>query len=106
MDLVYITGPSSDVELIYSLRSMDKHLQGIDRLIIVGHAPDYIRDRVHIPADNPYEWNRAKNIYLKILRAAMDPDTSSEFIVCSDDYYLLTDYKAATFPYYHCGDLN
>lgn len=108
MDLVYTIGAGSkcdDLELRYSIRSMVKHLQGFDRIVLVGHKPSWIKDVLHIPSDDPHQHNRARNIYDKILKAARHPEVSENFICASDDHFLLADHDAATYPYYQCGSL-
>jgi hypothetical protein len=110
VDLVYIVGPGSscdDQELRFSIRSMQKHLSGINKLVIVGHRPSFLNDlAIHIPADDQYADNPARNIYEKILLACRDSRVSAKFICASDDYFLLKDFQATTFPFFHCGDLS
>lgn len=108
MDLVYVvcaSSPCDDLELKYSIRSMVKHLHGFDKIFIVGHYPRFLKDAIHIPAEDPYRHNGARNIYEKILAACRHPDVSSSFICASDDYFLLKDFDANNLPFYHCGDL-
>lgn len=108
MDLVYIVGTGShcdDLELRYSIRSMVKYLSGWERLVIVGHCPDFIFPSLHIPVTDPHKHNKARNIYEKILAAASHPEVSDNFICSSDDQFLLTFFRAETFPYYQCGAL-
>src|SRR5688572_23171465 len=109
MDLVYTVSSQSrcnDLELKYSLRSMVKHLHGFNRVIIVGHLPEFLKDVIHIPAEDPHVNNRARNIYEKILKACQHPETSNEFICASDDHFLLEDHNASHFPFYQCGSLD
>jgi hypothetical protein len=108
MDLVYLCTDQSNcdhLELRYSIRSMVKHLHGFNDIIIVGHQPAFLKNVIHLPAEDQHPNNRAKNIYEKIMAACLQPHVSETFICCSDDYFLLQDYEADTFPYYQCGDL-
>src|SRR5687768_13919743 len=108
MDIVYTIGTESkcdDLELRYSIRSMVKHLHGFDRVVLVGHKPSWAKDVIHIPCNDPHVANRARNIYDKILKAAMHAEVSENFICASDDHFLLADHDAATFPFYQCGAL-
>lgn len=108
MDLVYTVRDESTWdhnELRYSIRSMAKHLKGFDRVVIVGHRPDFVKEVVHIPAEDPYRYNRARNIYEKILAVCNDPEISDRFICASDDHFLLHDFEAATFPNFYCCTL-
>lgn len=108
MDLVYIVSEDkhhNHIELRYSIRSMVKHLKGFERIVIVGHLPDFLKDVFHIPVKDAGDHNQAKNIYEKILAAAMHPEVSSSFACSSDDYFLLADFNLSSLPYYHCGSL-
>ncbi len=106
----------ADIELRYCLRSIEKHLSGVGNVWIVGERPEWLQGVVHVPmADNTNNWNRARNIYSKIMAGInrqpghiRDDGTEAEvlsdhFLFMNDDHYLLQDYKAAEFPYYHRG---
>lgn len=127
-----------DFELRMCLRSIEKHLTGYGNIFIVGDKPDWIQNVIHIPAkDNPNNWNRARNIYDKIMtginysiKIIKDVDLrevsltatgfeagynikedqiielSDNFLFMNDDHYLLTDYEAGEFPYYHRYEFN
>lgn len=101
MDLVYIVAKTEGTELRYSIRSMVKHLT-FDRIFIIGHKPDFLQNVIHIPKDDVYKHDRARNIYEKLLTACYS-DVSEDFISVSDDYFLLTDFNHI--PYYYCGSL-
>lgn len=104
MDVVYLYSAGSNTnEIKYSRRSFEKHLTGIDRFFIVGDDPGIFNDIIHIPVENKYKGNRARNIYEKILAACRRPDISKSFLCASDDHFLLKDFNASTFPYFHCG---
>lgn len=108
MDVVYIVSrdaPDNHLELRYSIRSMAKHMGGIDRLIITGHCPPFVKPDIFIPVEDKYPANRARNIYEKVLAACNHESTSSCFIYCSDDIFLLKDFAASTFPFFQCGTL-
>ena len=133
------TGSRHDnLELRYCLRSIEKHLKGVGNIFLVGEKPDWVQNVIHIPAkDNPNNWNRARNIYDKIMaginysiKVIKDTDLyemsltesgveagynisedqiielSDNFLFMNDDHYLLTDYEAGEFPYYHRGEFN
>lgn len=114
-------------ELRMCLRSIEKHLKGVSNIFIVGEKPGWVQNVVHIPQrDNPNNWMRAHNIYSKIMAACSYFDDlkfhyqsledferneitasliciSDNFLFMNDDHYLLTDYEASEFPYYHRG---
>lgn len=115
-----------DFELRMCLRSIEKHLKGVGNIFLVGEKPEWIQNIIHIPArDNPNNWNRARNIYDKIMAGISYIDDlkvdyvntrkhemqvsciclSDNFLFMNDDHYLLTDYEAAEFPYYHRGTI-
>lgn len=108
MDLVYIVGlddKHNHLELRYSLRSMEMHLDKISNLILVGECPSFLKDFFHIPAWDPYKYNPARNIYEKILAACRDERVSKNFLLCSDDYFILKDFITDSFPFFYASDL-
>jgi len=111
-----------NLELRYCLRSIEKHLIGVRNVFIVGDKPEWLRGVVYIPErDNPNNWMRAHNIYRKIMAGikfsfinlsakpsvnkfeVFDLELSDNFLFMNDDHFLLTDYVAGEFPYYHRG---
>ena len=127
-----------DFELRMCLRSIEKHLKGVGNIFIVGEKPNWVHNVIHIPfKDNPNNWNRARNIYDKIMaginwsiKIIKDADLrevsltangfeagyninedqivelSDNFLFMNDDHYLLQDYEASEFPYYHRYEFN
>lgn len=108
MDLVYIVGTDKvhdHLELRYSLRSMQKHLDNISNVIIVGECPAFLQNVFHVAVPDPYKYNGARNIYEKILAACNNIEVSPTFLLCSDDYFLTQDFITNEFPYYYNGTL-
>lgn len=108
MDLIYVVGLDTKhdyLELRYSIRSMQKHLDNIGKLFIVGTMPSFVKDAIHIPAGDPHKNNDARNIYEKILAACSDPRVGKKSLYCSDDYFLHRDFSSETFPYFYEGDI-
>ncbi len=108
-DIVIPLGKGSrhaDIELRYCLRSIAKHLTGVGRIIIVGERPGWLNwdspYLIHVErADNPNGWQRAHNIYSKIMAAiTCVPGLSDNFLFFNDDHFLLQDYRADEFPLY------
>lgn len=94
------------LELKMCLRSIEKHLNGVRNVFIIGHKPDFVTNITHIPCDDdPRNRFRDRNICNKIIAACKDRRVSDDFIMVHDDHFLLEDYEAADFPYYHCGPL-
>lgn len=100
-----------NLELRYCLRSMEKHLQGFGKIWIIGELPNFINPDsvvwIHVK-QNPDNKMRANNIYNKIMTGINGNGQTKEilsdnFLFMNDDHFLLTDYEASEFPYYHRG---
>ncbi|MBP5352545.1 MAG: hypothetical protein J6Y91_02115 [Alphaproteobacteria bacterium] len=106
MDILYYIGSGShhnNQELRYSLRALEHHCQDLGKVWIVGNKPHFLNDNIHylwVPDDK--EW--WKNAYCKT-RAAIDAGISEDFLLMNDDFYMLKDFYAAQYPYYHKGDI-
>lgn len=90
IDLVYIVGPYSkhqDIELRYSLRSVDKFFGGIRNVHIIGHKPDFIHNVIHRHCEDIYGYpaHKERNILRKIIAACNTSDISEEFLCMDDD---------------------
>jgi len=122
---------NDDIELKYCLRSVEKYLKNFGNVYIIGECPDFINKNtvVHIPwresTDNKH---RALNIYNKIMAAVnyigdlkfhqSNEDfinnkievsaicLSNDFLFMNDDHFLLQNYEAGKFPYYHRGAID
>lgn len=94
-------------ELKYSLRSFERNLSNMGNLFLVtdlSGVPSFLKGYVHLPC--PDDTNLAAvNTYKKILKACLDPRVSEDFLLSNDDFYLNRKFDAATFPYYHRGDI-
>jgi len=108
IDVVYTVkkggSRSDDKELMYSLRSIEKHLKNYRNIYIIGHKPDFIQNVIHIPAEDQSPIPDT-NILRKLYLACDNPDISDSFLFFNDDHYLLHDFDAPTFPYYYCSTL-
>lgn len=90
-DICYKLGIGSkyqDDELRYSLRSLS-NFKDLGKVYIVGHKPRWIQNVIHIPASDPYEVNKDKNLQDKIILACLDKDITQQFLHFSDDQLLL-----------------
>lgn len=106
MDLVYTfryDRRSWNNQLIYSLRSAEKHLKGIDKVYVIGFTPK-LRNLIHIEHTDIF--SPAKNILKKLLRMADTKELSKDFIYMADDHFLTEDVEAASYPYYSNGLLS
>jgi len=107
ISVVYTIGKGSrwnDYELLFSLRSIQKHLKGIGEVFIIGECPDFLTNVNHIPAKDPYAVPDT-NIMLKIKTACETMEVSEDFLFMNDDHYLMTDFEADKFPYFYCSTL-
>lgn len=96
----------NDVELKYSLRSIEKHLTGYSNIFIIGERPSFLQNIIHIPCtDSSNNWMRSHNIYKKILTGCQDKRLSDNFLYMNDDHYLLQDFEAHSFPFLHRGPI-
>lgn len=85
-----------DTELRYTIKSINKHMKGVDQIVVVtDQHPHYIPGK-----------RKQRDIVNRIYAACMDSTVSDPFICMSDDVYLLEDMEAATIPYWHRGMFN
>lgn len=102
MDVVYILGkgsPRNDLELLFSIRSLKKHMKDLGRIYIVGEHPSWIKGVGHIPCPDPYEKHWQNALY-KIKKACEYDPISTDFLLMNDDFFMLQDFTGADFPYY------
>lgn len=107
MDVVYVVGKDSkwsNNELRYSLRSLEKYVSDIDHVFIVGELPTFITGVIHLPAIDPFKWNKEGNIHSKLLIAAQCQFVSNKFLFMNDDHFFLR--NISTVPYAHLGPLS
>jgi len=107
MDILYYIGSGShhgNRELMYSLRALEKHCQDIDDVWIVGNKPHFLNNRIKYlwVEDSGLWW---QNAYRKTM-AAIEAGISEEFLLMNDDFYMLKDFSAAKYPYYHRGEIS
>lgn len=94
-------------ELRYCFRSIEKHLTGVGNVFIIGECPEWLTGVIHIPfTEDPRNRFRDRNIMLKMQEACKDSRVSDNFLMVHDDHFLLADYEAGEFPYYHMGPMN
>jgi hypothetical protein len=109
MDALYILGfgsPWENNELRFSLRSLERHVRGIDRVFVVGENPGFLSERVvHHYATDPSTTNKEFNIAAKIYVACEQTAISDEFFFLNDDHIFAKDVDATAYPYYWKGDL-
>ena len=108
MDLVYPLGTGSywnNNELRFSLRSVEKHLSNVNKVWIIGIAPDWLQNVNHIPYTDHVGKAPDYNMMKKLRRACQEVELSEDFLYMNDDHYLLSDFDANAFPSYYHGTI-
>lgn len=105
MDIVYAyrhDPRSGNAQIIYSLRSVEKHLSGVGKVFVIGTNPK-LPGVYFIPHED--NLSAAKNISNKLQAIAHNDKVSDGFLYISDDHYLLKDMEAKDYPIYFNGTL-
>lgn len=108
-DLLYVLGTGSthdNIELRYSLRSIEKYCTNYGRIFVIGADPGFLSDKViYIPHEDFKCGYKHHSILTKIQIAAFTTDISDNFVLQSDDHFYVKPYDFATIPVYHKGYL-
>lgn len=105
MDVLYYIGSGSshnNDELRLSLRSLEKHCKDVDKVWVVGNRPAFLRNVEYLWVEDKYEW--WKNAFIKT-KAAIEAGISDEFLLMNDDFFMMSDFTAKEYPYYHKGEI-
>lgn len=111
MDVLIPLGNKSkfnDQELKYCLRSIEKYLNGFERIFIIGELPRFINPDsiVYIPLKESNRTGRKEyNIFSKII-AAIDAGISEWFYFTNDDHFLLEELSTTDLPNYYDGTID
>jgi len=102
MDIVYILGRGSianNLELRYSMRSLERYCQDLGKIYIVGEQPEFISDDAHIVAEDSFKkpW---QNALYKIREACKDERISDEFLLMNDDFFAFGEFASSELPFY------
>lgn len=112
MDILYVNGlgaysVNDNIELRYSLRSIEKFGKNIGRVYVVGYCPEWLSDEViKIPRDGQMfddirdEWHKAANIGDNIYYAIDNSDIGDEFLVSMNDHFYIAEVDFDNYPYY------
>jgi len=103
MDILYILGNGSrwrNNEIRYSLRSLQKHAQNVERVFITGEKPDFINDNIKY---NYYPDKYICNInhLLKVLYTFQTTDISDDILLNYDDNFFIKDIDINKYPFYY-----
>ena len=105
MDVLYYVGGGSmrhNIELRFSLRSLEKYGKNINRVFVVGNKPDFLQNVEYIWVDDKYQWWR--NAFEKT-KAAIKGGISKDFLLMNDDFFMLASFDATKYPYYNRGEM-
>lgn len=103
VDVVYVLGDESahnDMELRYSLRSLERYCIGWRDVYIVGHKPSWISGVKHIPFYDIHA--KAQNIMIKTAVACAHwPHLSDTILMMNDDHFYNAPVNVSVYPYYY-----
>lgn len=109
LDLLYVLGSGSthdDLELRYSLRSIEKYCKNYGRIIVVGRKPEWLTNVEFIPCDDNMG-SAHKNMMKKILWAVHHQSChiSDWFVVQADDHFYTRPYDFRKISNYYKDEL-
>jgi len=106
MDILYYVGGGShhnNRELLYSLRSLEKHCKDVDNVWVVGNRPFFLNDKVkYLWVGDKGKWYQ--NAVTKTV-AAIEAGISKKFLLMNDDFYMLEDFTCEDYPAYYRGEI-
>lgn len=88
-----IPTPHYDLDLRYTLRSIEENLPSARNIVLIGHRPYWAHDVRHIPFKDDLRKHGIHNVMSKLRIAVKDPDISEEFIFFNDDMMLLKEWS-------------
>lgn len=113
MDILYIIGKGfsncDNLELRFSLRSIEKYGKNVGRVFVVGYCPEWLSDEViKIPFEQPYEKKeddydivrKHANLTASLLYAVDHSDIGDEFLVSMDDHFYIRNTDFDHYPFY------
>lgn len=106
-DIVIPLGSEScddNLELRFTLRSIEACGSGVGRVIVIGSDPGFLSKHVtHVPYKET-ERNREARVAAKLTHAC-GVVRSDEFLLFNDDFFMLKPFACGSFPTYHKGTL-
>ena len=102
IDIVCPLGSGSlahNMELKYSLRSLEKYGQNVGNVFLIGECPKWIKNVIHIPCGE-HGTHHERNIMEKFRIACNDERVGENFLKWNDDYFLLDKIDCENYPYY------
>lgn len=108
-DVLYIKGKESlnhDLEMKYSLRSLERYVDGVDRVFITGECPDYVdRTKVVYTPEEDIGCPMV-NHWWKVTQTIKKTDISDNFLLMYDDIFFLDLVNASTYRTFFRGFLS
>ena len=86
-------------ELVYSLRSVEKHGRRVGEVFIVGADTPELKNVVNVPFADKKQ-RVSINIWEKLVAIAENPQISERFLFLNDDFYITKDFDAESIPMY------
>ncbi|MCR5813050.1 MAG: hypothetical protein K6G15_00965 [Desulfovibrio sp.] len=89
MDIVYVLKEQSrNVDLVYSLRSVQKYVTGYDRIWMAGYRPLWVSNEIPVIRTKQHgiKWQNGRN---NLIAACEHPDVSEDFVLFNDDFFAL-----------------
>lgn len=108
IDVVYVLGKGSNWrnnEIRFSIRALEKNLQGFRKIYIIGEDPGFLKNINHIAFPDELLNNADGNIIRKVLRACQEKGLSANFLFINDDHLIMKPMVAEEIPPYHKGDM-
>lgn len=109
IDIVYVLGSGSawmNNELRFSLRSVEKNLNGFRNIYVVGEDPGFLNGVKFIPhPDEIGPQNADGNIIRKVLRVCQEKSLSDNFLFINDDHLVIKPVSVADIHPFHKGDM-
>jgi len=108
MDIVILNSPDScdNVELLFTLRSIEKHLKGHRKVFIVGSLPNWIDESKVTFIPFPTSDKKAINIAERLLAVEKNKSVTATFVYFTNDVILLVDKNVKDIENYHKGEIN
>lgn len=108
-DIVYLYNDKCSLwrgrEIIFSIRSLEKHGENYGRVIIVGSKPTLLNDKIiHISQEDigPF---KEKKIYEKLLTACRSEIVSDPFVFFNDDFFLVKKIDFTKLRFYYSDNI-
>lgn len=109
MDALYILGNGSkfkNAELRYSLRTLERFIPEINRVIVVGENPGFLSPEVEFYKVPEAPGNKEFRIAKKIEYACAKDIVTGNFLFLNDDFFFTKPINPKTYPYYYKGSLD